>query len=277
MDYRRRPGLQILSQSGLGKETRPGAAFFYDFGTPTGSADVACDVDMTDFQEQLQAAFDAEKKTVSADCAGQRAGAKAVLAATAKAQSRLDVTLNGVLAHAGAKLDCRQGCDYCCSFKVEVGAEEVFAMKHYATSQLSTEQAQAVAERARDNAKTLAGLSQSRRITTNIPCAFLHEHACLVHAVRPAMCRKLHSTDVRRCQQSYDQPGDATVENAEHPVVAAISMTAIAATREGIKDAGYDATIYDLNEVLADAFDNPKCEKRWGQGKKAFPGCGQEK
>ena len=88
------------------------------------------------------------------------------------------------------------------------------------------------------------------------------------------MCRKVHSTDVSACKQSFDNPADATVLNAEHSVISAISMTAITAVREGIKESGFDGTIYDLNEVVVDAFENPKCEKRWRQGKKAFPGCG---
>ena len=57
-------------------------------------------------------------------------------------------------------------------------------------------------------------------------------------------------------------------------MISAISMTAITAVREGIKESGFDGTIYDLSEVVVDAFENPKCEKRWRQGKKAFPGCG---
>jgi len=147
-------------------------------------------------------------------------------------------------------------------------------MKHYVESVLTPDQKSAILDRARANNRLVSTLTQSKRIQTNIPCAFLSEHSCTVYTVRPAMCRKVHSTDVTACKQSFDNPADTTVSNAEHPVMPAISMTAIAAVREGIKESGFDSTIYDLNEVVVDAFENPKCEKRWGQGKKAFPGCG---
>ncbi|MBL4682285.1 MAG: YkgJ family cysteine cluster protein [Pseudomonadales bacterium] len=228
---------------------------------------------MGEFQEQLQLAFDTEKGQVIRDCMPD-GDAEAVLVAVAKASKRLNSTMIAVLNHADAKLDCRNGCDYCCSFKVEVGAEEVFAIKHFVDSTFTPSQKDATLERARANSKLVSTLSQSKRILTNIPCAFLLDRSCSVYSVRPAMCRKLHSTDVKACKQSFDNPADATVSNAEHAVVSAISMTAIAAVREGIKESGFDSTIYDLIDVVVDAFENPKCESRWGQGKKAFPGSG---
>jgi len=228
---------------------------------------------MQKFQEKLQAAFDIEKGQVIKDCEIDGSG-ESVLTAVTHANQRLDATMVGVLEHSGAVLDCRDGCDYCCHFKVEVGAEEVFAMTHYVESVLTPDQKDAILDRARVNNHLVSTLSQSKRIQTNIPCAFLSDHSCTVYSARPAMCRKVHSTDVSACKQSFDNPADATVLNAEHSGISAISMTAITAVREGIKESGFDGTIYDLNEVVVDAFENPKCEKRWRQGKKAFPGCG---
>ncbi len=114
-------------------------------------------------------------------------------------------------------------------------------------------------------------LSQAKRIVTNMACPLLEDNVCSIYAMRPSMCRKMHSTDVEACQHSYDNPEDENIENAEHPVLSAITMTMLTAAREGFSTLGLDKTVYDLNEVLIVALSDSKYKKRWLNGKKAFP------
>lgn len=222
--------------------------------------------------EIIKTAYEAEKETVFNDCARDKSGLSA-RTAIVNFHQRLDVALESVASQSGVPNACKKGCDYCCHFKVELGADEMFAIKHYVMSVFSAERREFVLEAARNSALQVSSLSQSGRIKTNIPCPFLLDHECSVYPVRPAMCRKMHSTDVRSCRQSWDNPDDVTIANKEQAVVSAIAMAAIMAAREGVSKAGFDDSIYDLSKVLVDALDNPKCEKRWSQGKKAFPGC----
>ena len=46
----------------------------------------------------------------------------------------------------------------------------------------------------------------------------------------------------------------------------------IAQARNAARAAGLDADAYDLNVALLEALDNPKAERRWRDGKKAFVG-----
>ncbi len=221
---------------------------------------------------QIRAAYNDEKQRVYEDCAVGKGGV-AARTAIVKFYERLDVTIESAINMSGDTIDCRKGCDYCCHFKVELGAEEVFAITHYVDSVLSSEQRQDVLKQAHANHDRISSLSQTARIQANIPCPFLAGHECTIYAIRPAMCRKLHSLDVQSCKDSFKNPADATISNAEQPIVSAIALTAISAAREGISEAKFDAAVYDMNEVLVDAFESPKCEKRWSQRKKAFPGC----
>lgn len=85
------------------------------------------------------------------------------------------------------------------------------------------------------------------------------------------MCRKIHSTNVDACKNSYENPEDSNIENAEHPVLAAITMTMLTAARDGFTSHKLDDTVYDLSEVLVFALEDNKYQKRWLNGKKAFP------
>jgi len=223
--------------------------------------------------EQIRAAYNAEKLRVYEDCTAGKGGV-AARTAIVKFYERLDVAIESAIKMSGDTIDCRKGCDYCCHFKVELGAEEVFAIKNYVDSVFSPVQRQVFLEQAHSNHEGVSSLSQTARVQANIPCPFLSAHECTIYAIRPAMCRKLHSLDVQSCKDSFDNPADSTISNAEQPIVSAISLTAISAAREGLSEAKFDATVYDMNEVLVDAFENKKCEKRWSRGKKAFPGCG---
>ncbi|PCJ84700.1 MAG: hypothetical protein COA54_13065 [Thiotrichaceae bacterium] len=221
------------------------------------------------FQEQLKAAFENERDLVAQECG--KADYVALNAATVNFYKRLDETITGASVHVEQGVQCKKGCSYCCFFRVDVSANEVFAISDYMKKTLSGEEFEHQLERAKDNKTKLAMLSQSKRIVTNVACPLLVDNACSVYAMRPAMCRKIHSTNVDACKHSFDNPEDSNIENAEHPVLAAITMTMLTAARDGFKSHKLDDTVYDLSEVLIHALEDGKYKKRWLNGKKAFP------
>jgi Fe-S-cluster containining protein len=222
------------------------------------------------FQEQLKAAFETERDLVAAQC-GRDADFSSINAATINFYKRLDETIMGASIHVEQGVQCKKGCAYCCHFRVDVNASEVFAISEYIKTVIEHEKFERYLEKAGEARETLAMMSQAKRIKTNVACPLLIDNACSVYELRPAMCRKIHSTNVEACKQSYDNPEDGGIENAEHPVLAAITMTMLTAARDGFTSQKLDATVYDLGEVLVLALEDTKYRKRWLNGKKAFP------
>jgi len=221
------------------------------------------------FQEQLKAAFENERDLVAKECG--KVGFLELKTATINFYKRLDETITGASVHVEQGVQCKKGCSYCCHFRVDVSANEVFAISDYMKSKLSDEDFDRHLEKAKENKKKMAMLSQSKRIVTNVACPLLVDNACSIYEMRPAMCRKIHSTNVDACKHSYENPEDSNIENAEHPVLAAITMTMLTAARDGFISHKLDDTVYDLSEVLIFALEDDKYQKRWLNGKKAFP------
>ncbi len=221
------------------------------------------------FQQQLKTAFENERDQVTAQC-GKEVNFESLATATVNFYRRLDDTITGVSVHIEQSVQCQQGCTYCCHFKVDVSANEVFAIVEHVQSTFTLDQLEKLVQKATHNKSKLAMLSQAKRIVTNIACPLLEDNACSIYAMRPSMCRKIHSTNVDACQHSYDNPEDENINNAEHPILSAITMTMLTAAREGFSALGLDKTVYDLNEVLIDALSDSKYKKRWLKGKKAF-------
>lgn len=220
------------------------------------------------FQEQLKIAFENERDLVEKECG--KADYAELNTATINFFKRLDETITGASAHLEKDVQCKKGCSYCCYFKVDVSANEVFAIVDYIKTELSSEELECHIERAKENKIKIARLSQSKRIVTNVACPLLVDDACSVYAIRPAMCRKIHSMNVSFCKNSFDNPEDRNIENAENPVLAAITMSMLTAAKHGFKSHKLDDTVYDLSEVLIYALEDNKYKKRWLNGKKAF-------
>ncbi|PCI19458.1 MAG: hypothetical protein COB62_05565 [Piscirickettsiaceae bacterium] len=224
-----------------------------------------------EFQQQLKVAYENERDLVTKQC-GDGAKFDSVNNATKTFYQRLDDTIKGASMHVSEGVDCRQGCSYCCYFRVDVSANEVFTLADYVQSTFDKNDLDNLLQKATDNKKKISMLSQAKRVVTNIACPLLDEEgSCTVYEARPSMCRKIHSTDVQACKASYDTPEEANIKNAEHPVLSAITMTMLTAARDGFSAKGMDPEVYDLNEVLIDALEDGKYKKRWLNGKKAFP------
>jgi len=222
------------------------------------------------FQQQLKAAYQQEKQNVSEQC-GDGTKFEPIVAATKSFYQKLDETISGAAMHIDNNVQCKKDCSYCCYFRVDVSANEVFTLVDHIESTFSKPQLEQLIQKAIDSKKKVGMLSQAKRIVTNVACPLLEEGICSAYKARPSMCRKVHSTDVNTCKKSYDNPEAADVKNAEHPVLSAITMTMLTAARDGFSSNKSDASIYDLNEVLLMALEDKKYKKRWLNGKKAFP------
>jgi len=184
--------------------------------------------------------------------------------------TRLDQVIASSMALTHTRTDCREGCNYCCYYKVALTAGELFLIAQHMQKHFSAGQLQQTLAAARTNVETTRTMTTQEQLASNIKCPLLVDGACSVYEVRPAMCRKHHSLNVELCRRSFEQPLDTTIPNPEQPMVSGYALAAIAGAREGTAQAGLDAQHYDLNRGLVELFSDNKAEKRWKKGKRAL-------
>lgn len=202
-------------------------------------------------------------------CSGSRDSAR-LHRVTRERLDRLDQLIASSMAITNTRTDCREGCDYCCYYKVALTAAELFLIGEHMHKHFSDQQMAQTLAAARTNVETTRTMTTQEQLASNIKCPLLADGACSAYDVRPAMCRKHHSTSVELCQRSFEHPLDSTIPNPEQPMVSGYALAAIAGAREGMAQAGLDAQRYDLNRGLVELFSDNKAEKRWKKGKRAF-------
>lgn len=173
-------------------------------------------------------------------------------------------------------LACRAGCTWCCYFTVDVRAAEVFRILDV-VEQLFTpaEKAQVYAE-VRANSAELRKLREGERVTRNLKCPFLSEGRCTIYAARPQSCRNYHATNVAGCQRSYEEPDNLDIDPDFAPGVYQAGGAHVEAFNNGMRDAGYDVNVYELNCALDAALSDPGARERFESRLKPFTGLSGE-
>jgi len=96
----------------------------------------------------------------------------------------------------GPKAECKTGCAYCCSAKVEATEPEILLI------------AEALKTRSESEIGTLITKLKQRVEATVVEhpgphrpgCIFLENSLCSIYEVRPAVCRRAHSLSVESCR-----------------------------------------------------------------------------
>ena len=184
--------------------------------------------------------------------------------------ARLSAVSDNALGRASDALACESGCSYCCYYKVEGSAAEIFRIAEYMKSNFKKEQIETILESARNNVSAFSGLTYEQKIQTNQKCPLLRDDVCAVYDVRPAKCRNHHSTDASLCKKTFDDPmGPDNLNGYIEDLKMSIEGASIG-FEKAVSDKGYDQRAYDLNSALVEAFENPKSIKRYNKKKKAF-------
>ncbi len=193
-------------------------------------------------------------------------------AAVMRFHRRVDEVLATSISAHGVSLACAPGCALCCSLRVEVMPVEAFRLAGWLRTRFSAPRIDALRERLRRNVAITAALGGvEARKRANLPCALLDDAGrCSAYEVRPAQCRRCHSTRLEACESMHANPADDALESPMNPVVAHNAAVVVAQNRNAQREAGLDAEPVDLNDALLGALDNPKAWRRWRDGKKAF-------
>jgi Fe-S-cluster containining protein len=201
---------------------------------------------------------------------------KALATAVVSFHRRLDEVIEASERGHAVPVACARGCHLCCSLQVQVQPHEAFTLAAWLRRHFAAPRLEAVVARLRGNAARTEAMGPEARRRANIPCALLGEDgACTAYEARPAQCRKFHSMRLATCEASHANPADDAIASPEHPAVAHNAAVIITQARIAVREAGLDAGDYDLSGALLEALTNPKSERRWRDGKKAFtgPGC----
>jgi hypothetical protein len=75
---------------------------------------------------------------------------------------------------------------------------------------------------------------------------------------------------VETCRSAFGDTSAPLAGEIEHEQVRLAGNAVALGHAKGLEDAGYDASLYELHDALHRALTDPKAEKRYRRGKRAF-------
>ena len=195
---------------------------------------------------------------------------KTVQRALGKSFTRYENLIANATEESTIKPACKAGCAYCCYYKVEVMAHEMFLIKDYLQKNWQPSQIESLLNEAEENAKTIRTLTQEQHLTTNIKCVFLENNQCSIYSMRPFKCRNFHATNAKACEQSFNDPENLSIENNFVETIAMFGNAHSQGFETAIKNVGKDSRAYDFTTALLEVFAEPNAFKRFSKGKKTF-------
>ncbi len=100
---------------------------------------------------------------------------------------------------------CGPGCGTCCVLNVDVLLPEAIAIVRFLKKSFSEEILAKLALRLNELQQRTRWMDDEERIFLREPCAFLDDRGyCIIHAVRPLLCRSITSTDSDACREAIN-------------------------------------------------------------------------
>lgn len=167
-----------------------------------------------------------------------------------------------VVAHAvadGATLACTKGCSHCCHMQVHAMAPEVFRIVE-ALRGWSPDRLNALTDKLRQHADAVRLKSVQDH---HAPCPFLQDDLCSIYALRPAVCRKGHSTEVQACASHEPQI-------PQHLRIVVESEVLMRGTAAAYAELGVATGHHELGQAVLLALNEPQAAARWVAGEAVF-------
>ena len=102
-----------------------------------------------------------------------------------------------------ALVACGPGCGACCVLNVTVLFPEAIAITWFLKRRYTDEQLDDLRTSLQDLLTRTRWLDDEERLFVRVPCAFLDEQgSCMIHSVRPLLCRSITSTDPDVCHDA---------------------------------------------------------------------------
>jgi len=167
-----------------------------------------------------------------------------------------------------SKIDCRNGCDFCCHYHVYATPLEIFAIAEEVQSWDPTKSGE-LGSKLRGYVSEVKGLGREGHIRANIACVFLDRGSCSIYPVRPLACRRHHSADREVCERTYHNPRSLeAAQQDKHRIVVSAAFETVHAEYHRYR--GYDRDAYEFHSALLEALSEPIARQRWKAGQRAF-------
>jgi hypothetical protein len=102
-----------------------------------------------------------------------------------------------------SRVACGPGCGTCCVLNVAVLMPEAVAIAWFLQRRFSVEELDVLRDRLQELIRLTRWLDDEERLFLRKPCAFLDDcGSCLIHTVRPLLCRAITSTDPELCRDA---------------------------------------------------------------------------
>lgn len=100
-----------------------------------------------------------------------------------------------------SRVACGPGCGACCVLNVDVLIPEAVAITWFMRRRFTAEKLDAIRSRLLELSRRTRWLDDEERLFLRAPCAFLDDLGnCVIHVVRPLLCRAITSTDPVTCR-----------------------------------------------------------------------------
>ena len=100
-----------------------------------------------------------------------------------------------------SRIACGPGCGACCVLNVDVLIPEAVTIAWFLQRRFPGEELTVLRNRLHELLRLTRWLDDEERLFMRKPCAFLDEYgSCMIHVVRPLLCRAITSTDSATCR-----------------------------------------------------------------------------
>jgi Fe-S-cluster containining protein len=214
------------------------------------SSDVAQAAERIAFRQRIDA-FVASRDagyTLTLDALRAGISLKAIVATATDVARFADEAIDIVKEEYRPRLDCKEGCSYCCCKPgVLVSVPEFLRIVDHIRTAFSAGEISALTERAHAYAAQMHGRSFDEFVDDSVPCPLLENGRCSVYAIRPLVCRGYNSTSVDGCRDAY--------ANADHlvpifSVIKDVTDGATVGTSQCLQNAGVNDALLDLGTAI---------------------------
>jgi len=179
-----------------------------------------------------------------------------------------DALIDSIKLREGVRVDCKNGCSYCCELKVDVSPLEVLYLARMVECMKASD-----GERVRNAAKArhehIQGKTHPQLLAENYPCPLLHDGSCSAYEGRPFFCRSFHAQTVETCRYGHANPHELDASDSQHPDVREAGDAVRHEFHTVVAKAGLDTRTYDLGAALHEALTS-RAANRFRDGKAAF-------
>jgi len=179
----------------------------------------------------------------------------------------------GEAACAGRSLACVAGCPHCCVLNVATLLPEVMIITGWLGRRLGPEELKDLRGRLDAHRSWARWMDDEERVLRKASCPFLSEVGlCVIHPVRPLVCRAVASSDRHGCREAFDPVV------TDRPRLVATDMVrqsaydaAFMALAQALGNCGLDDRSIELGAGVLAFLEDPDCDTLFLSGKR-LPG-----